>query len=290
MDFYLHSCYTEPEHLVAVAQAAEAAGFYGLTISDHIVYPKDLGSSYPYDYDVFPNTTPWPDPWVTLSHLAAHTATLRFINCIYVATMRDPIQIAKLVSTAAIFSDYRCDLAVAQGWMQAEFDIFGVPVKTLGARLDEQIEILRKLWTGDWVEHHGRFFDFPEVMMRPVPRGPIPIWGGGDSPRALARAARLDGFMGTIYNLERAKDVSARLTAALAEAGRAGEDYPIIGGYLTDDAGTPSYDDVRRYEEFGFTGMYVSPWETAPPLNRDPGLETLVASIERFGEEIIARG
>jgi probable F420-dependent oxidoreductase len=274
-----------------VARLAEASGYHGMTVSDHVVYPKDLGDEYPQDYDVFPPESPWPDPFVTMAHLAAGTTTLRFLNTIYIATMREPIQSAKQIATAAILSGYRIDTAVAQGWMRTEFEILGAPFERRGARLDEILDVYRTLWSGGWVEHQGEFFAFPPLRMEPAPEGPMPLLGGGDAPRALARAAALDGWVGALYGVDRAVELAGELRAARGSLGLPEDDgYQLVCGFLEADRAVPTLDDCRRLEEAGYTGLYVAPWETHPPLNRDPGDAAVLDGIERFAAEVIDAG
>ncbi|MFI5427152.1 TIGR03619 family F420-dependent LLM class oxidoreductase [Aeromicrobium sp. UC242_57] len=185
---------------------AEASGFDGMNVSDHMIYPKVLNSGYPIADSMWAPTDPWPDPWVTIGTLAGATTTLKFGTCIYIAPMRPVMQVAKSVSTAAVLSGDRVALGVGVGWMREEFEMVGQDFDTRGKRLNEQIEICRLLWSGGYQEFHGEFHDFPPVSMIPAPKKLIPIWVGGDAPVSLRRAARLgDGWIGVEYSLERAE-------------------------------------------------------------------------------------
>src|SRR3546814_15591662 len=99
--------------------------------------------------------TPWPDPWVTIGHLSAVTERLRFLTTVYILPARMPAHVAKQVGTAAVLSGNRVSLGVGMGWMDEEFDASGTPFGKRGKRADELIELLRALWTGGVVEHHG---------------------------------------------------------------------------------------------------------------------------------------
>jgi alkanesulfonate monooxygenase SsuD/methylene tetrahydromethanopterin reductase-like flavin-dependent oxidoreductase (luciferase family) len=291
MKIYFNACYVRPENMMVAAQTLERVGFHGLTVPDHLVYPKDLGSSYPYDYDLFPPDTPWSDPWVLMAHLAAGTEKLRFTTAIYLLALRNPFQAAKSIATAAILSDYRVDVGFANGWMQAEFEVLGQPYKGRAGRVDEMIEVMRKLWQGGWTEHEGEHYSFPTLQMSPAPAEKIRIWGGGDQPKALRRAASLDGFVGAMYDLDGACRVVESLDAARREAGTDGrQDYEVMCGYITGDSALPGLDECRALEQMGYTSVFVAPWETSfPPTNADPGREALLDSIERFGDEVIAK-
>jgi alkanesulfonate monooxygenase SsuD/methylene tetrahydromethanopterin reductase-like flavin-dependent oxidoreductase (luciferase family) len=291
MEFFFHSCYLEPENMMPAAQACEEAGWYGFDVSDHIVQPSDLGSEYPYEHEVFPRTAPWPDPWVNIAHLSAGTQNLVFTNATYVLTLRHPLQAARLIATAAQLSGYRIRPAIAAGWMKAEFDVFGVEFATRFSRLDESIAILRNAWEGGYFAHHGKHFDFPEVAMNPAPMQRIPLWGSGDRPNALRRAARLDGYLGALYDSKSGKVLIDQLQKIRREEGTDGrDDFRITVGYLSENAVVPSLDECKRMEDMGFTGLSVCPFETEyPPTNCDPGLDKILRCIDAFANDVIAR-
>jgi probable F420-dependent oxidoreductase len=279
------SCYLEPESLAGVALAAEAAGFDRLTVSDHLVFPKSLHSEYPYLEGVFPAESTWPDPWVTIAHLAAVTTTLQFVTSIYIATLRPPIATAKAVATAAVLSGNRVALGVGTGWMREEFRITDQEFDGRSSRLDEIVEICRAVWAGGWVEHHGPRYDFEPLQMKPVPTKPIPIWGGGDGPHALRRAARLDGFIGPVYDFDQAAQKLAILDEERNRLGtRDRDDYTV----LFEPREVPSLDDCRRYEELGATELRVAPWETYPRMSADPGTDVVLRSIDDFATNVLA--
>ena len=200
MKFWQSVAFSEPEQLLEIARGAEAAGFEGLLLSEHLFVPEEMAPKYPYAEDGIPDftgDTPFPDPWSAISAMASVTTRLRFSTMIYVLPLRHPLEVAKAVSTAAVLSGNRVVLGAGAGWMREEYDTLGVPFESRGKRFDESIEVLRRVWSGQAVEHHGRFFDFPRIRMSPAPSEPIPILIGGMSKPALARAARLgDGWLG----------------------------------------------------------------------------------------------
>ena len=163
----------------------------------------------------------------------------------------------------------------------------GQDFHTRGRRLDEMLPLVRALWTGGPVEHHGAFYDVPKCSIAPVPAGQIPIWIGGDSAPALRRAARFgDGWIGVAYLPEQADAVLARLDDALDEHGRAAEPFTrILSLYcrLTPDV-------LERYEERGVTGLIVAPWlRSLPGSEPDQPVGVKVAALERFAEKVIRR-
>ena len=128
--------------------------------------------------------------------LAARTSRIKFVNSVVILPLRDPATAAKAVATAAYLSDNRIVLGVGVGWMKEEFELTGQNFHDRGKRMDEMIEVMRLLWSGEMIEHHGRFFDFPPMQMSPAPTQRVPIVIGGQSDAALRRAARNDGWFG----------------------------------------------------------------------------------------------
>jgi probable F420-dependent oxidoreductase len=279
MKFWLAVAFLEPEQLVDIARVADATGYHGVAISDHLFYPEKLATPYPYTSDgspPFSPETPWPDPWVLIGAMAAVTARLRFMTNVYVAPARNPFLVAKQVGTAAVLSGDRVTLGVGAGWMREEFEQLGQGFGDRGRRLDEMVDVLRLLWSGEMVEHHGDHYDFDRVQMRPAPAQPVPIYCGGQSRRAIERAARLDGWIGNAYTPERALELVGRVRQKRDEP-----EFDVIVSLLA----RPTPDLYRHMEDAGVSGLLCAPWMR-------PGADDLPArqaAIEGFAEQVIAR-
>ena len=261
MKFWQVVSFSEPDQLIGIAQAAEEAGFEGVMLSDHLFFPGRLESRYPYSEDGAPGfdgTTPWPEPWTTISAMAASTTKLRFATMVYILPLRNPIELAKSLGTTAFFSGGRVALGAGAGWIQEEFDTLGVDFSTRGKRMNEMIEVLRKLWTGEMVEHHGEHFDFGPLQMSPPPGHEIPLYIGGVSGIALRRAARLgDGWIGTGQTPDEAASFCDRLTQLRAEAGRADVPFETIIPLAV----PPDPDTLKRLEQdHGMTATTCYPF------------------------------
>ena len=179
---------TEPDQLPAIARHAEEVGFHGVTVPDHLVMSTRIESKYPYTEDGriwWPDDMPWLDPWVALSAMGGATSRIKLATNIYLAALRDPFTPAKAVSSAAAIAPGRVVCGVSVGWIREEYLLAGVEFGTRGKRMDELIEVMRKLWSGREVSHHGRFFNFDHAIMCPPPPAPVPIWCGGGSPAAF---------------------------------------------------------------------------------------------------------
>ena len=290
MRFWHSTATLETDRWVELAVTAESAGFHGVAVSDHIFHPMDLRSRYPGAADgrpFWPATTPWPDPWVLIGAMAAVTSRLRFATNVYVAPARDLFTVAKLVSTAAVVSGDRVSLGVGAGWCREEFDQTGQDFEVRGARLDEMIEQLRHLWSGQVVAHRGRFFDYGELRIAPVPSQPIAILCGGASDAALDRAARLaDGWIGASYRLDEAAEVVARLERRRSSVGRDGADFDVMLAYR----GLPDRGVVAALADLGVTDLITAPWMAAARSVRSgkASHDLVVETTERFGAEVIS--
>jgi probable F420-dependent oxidoreductase len=172
-----------PEAAGRLAAEAEALGFAGIWVSDHVLFPVTGGPD---------DTTHQLDPVPFMSWLAARTSTLRLGTSVLVLPYRDPIVAAKALATVDWLAGGRLVLGVGAGWLREEFDALGVPFSERGARTDEAIRVLRSLWAGER-SFEGRWTRFDGMVSEPGAR--IPILVGGNSKAAIERAARLgDGW------------------------------------------------------------------------------------------------
>src|SRR5579863_462751 len=168
----------ETPQLPELARCAEELGFHGLMVGDHLIWPAQIRTRYPYSPDgkIFvPPDTPWPDPWVLFAHLGALTRRLQFASNIYLAALRDPLTVAKSVASAAVLTQGRIVCGVSAGWLEEEYQAAGVDFESRGRRLDEILVAMRELLSGQMVSHDGPLFKFHGIM-RPAPAQPVRIW------------------------------------------------------------------------------------------------------------------
>ena len=281
--------------LPEIARHAEALGFEGVTYADHLVIPAKVESKYPYTPDgkiFWPGEAAWPDPWITLSLMGAATKRLKLASNIYLAALRDPFTAAKSVATAAAFAPGRVVCGVSAGWIKEEYDLVGIDFASRGKRLDELLQTMRELWTGEIVRHEGPFFRF-EAIMRPAPPLPVPIWVGGMTKGALARAARNDGWLGLPLSLEQNLEIVRELYDLRGKSGlpRAGFS-PCI--FLTEPLTAASRDALLKggIENMLAIPWFPTPWETTPFI--EPGaditrLDVKTSAMTRYAESVIAK-
>ena len=191
-----------PEQLAPVARRAETLGFESVWVPEHLVFPTEIRSRYPYSPDGVPPVRPeWPhlDPLMILMHVASVTTHLRLGTNIYLLPLRHPLVTARLAVSLDVLSGGRLTLGVGIGWLKEEFEAVGIEFASRGARTRECVRALRALWTMPQPEFHGRFFSFGPVYFEPKPiqKPHPPLVFGGETPRALERAAAVgDGWYG----------------------------------------------------------------------------------------------
>ena len=288
MKFVLSTSFSKIEHLMHLAPVADETGWEALTFSDHVVHPKTISTPYPYTEDGsrrWEAFTEWPDPWVLIGALAGITKRIRFTNNVFVLPMRNPFLAAKAISTAAVVSNNRVTLTIGMGWSSDEFALVGQQFEKRGRRADEMVEVMRKLWTGEWVEHHGEFYDFDELEMTPAPSEYIPIWVGGISKFAFKRAARLgDGWLSDLQTSDEIIDCINVIKGYRQEYGR--EHLPFDVMASPSDAYT--LDHYKRMEDNGVTHILTMPWHFYPNDKVDE-LTQKSDSIKRFADDVIAK-
>lgn len=285
MRFWQALTWMEPEQMLDVARHAEALGFDGLMLGDHGVFPRDVQARYPYSPDGRPPMSPdayYPDCWATIGALGAVTGRIRFSVGVYVLPLRNVFEVARATGTLAILTGGRFVLGAGIGWMKDEFDLYGIDFRTRASRCDEMIEVLRKLWAGGMVEHHGRHCDFPPLQISPAPPAPVPIYTGGGSAAALRRAARLaDGWIGAGNAPEEVPGILAELTRLRREAGRDHLPFETVIGLTA----APDVGLFRRLEEAGMSTGVSYPFKYS--LGERSTLEQKKQVMEQFAERII---
>ncbi|MCP5034455.1 MAG: LLM class F420-dependent oxidoreductase [Actinomycetia bacterium] len=182
------------QNLITWAEEADRLGLHSGWVSDHVAWPRDIESKYPYTADgSFPGgfDMPWLDPLGTLMFVAARTESIRLGITVLILGYRPPVLTAKWMSTLDVLSQGRAILGVGVGWMREEFEVLGMPFDHRGARADEQLEIFETLFTQETPSFDGTYYQFPEVGFSPKPpQAPIPVWVGGATTPAFRRTAR----------------------------------------------------------------------------------------------------
>lgn len=186
---------SNPSTIREYAQVAEEHGYTHLHAYDHVLgvnTESRPGFDGPYDYrDAFH------EPFALFSHMAAVTDSIRFATGILILPQRQTALVAKQAAEVDVLSDGRLTLGVGVGWNDAEYEALGMDFDTRGDRIEEQLTVLRELWTSELVDYAGEWHRIPDAGLNPMPiQQPIPIWIGGGADVVLRRAARAgDGWI-----------------------------------------------------------------------------------------------
>ena len=162
--------FASAEGAAKLAVAAESAGFDSIWTVEHIIWPEQYNSDYPYSADgKMPGGSdqPMPDPLVWLAYVAARTTTLKLATGISLLPERHPLVFAKEVATLDSLSGGRVVLGIGIGWLKEEFAALGVPWDRRGPRTEEYMEVMRRVWADDVVSFRGEFVNFDGVVSSP---------------------------------------------------------------------------------------------------------------------------
>jgi probable F420-dependent oxidoreductase len=289
------------EAFVRTAQAAEALGYDSVWTGDHVVYPVESSSPYPYHRGGAYSPTPLVayDALVVLSVVAGCTERVELGTGVLVLPQRNPLLTAKQVASLDSLAGGRVILGVGAGWLVEELEALDAPDPSRrGEVLEEWIAILRACWSDEVPRYDGRFYRFDPVHFDPLPARAVPILVGGNSRGALRRAGAIgDGWFGTAVTLDEARASIAAVRRHAEEAGRDPAALTVGAGYtvrITAEEreherhllGTPTQiaERVHALAEVGFDHIEL---RFAPM--RDPGersLEAALEMIEQFAEDV----
>ena len=287
MRFTYAEAMTDPSFYIPLAKAAEAAGYHAMTIPDSVAYPFESDSTYPYTPDgsrEFLDGKAFIESFVLTAALCAVTTTLHFNHFVLKLPIRPPALVAKQAGSLAALFDNRLGLGVGTSPWPEDYELMNVPYARRGKRMDECIDIIRGLTSGDYFEYHGEFYDIPKTKMTPAPSEPLPILIGGHADAALRRAARNDGWMHGGGDPEELDGLLQKLARFREEEGRTG---PYQIHVISIDAYTP--DGIKRLEDKGVTDVivgfripYIMGQDTEP-------LDDKIRNLEMFAENVIAK-
>jgi probable F420-dependent oxidoreductase len=282
---------TSAPALEEFATVAEDCGVESLWVGEHVAVAADYAPRYPYSPDgrmTLPEDTVLPDPLEWLSFLAAVTRRVRLGTGTIVLPVHQPVMLAKRVATLDALSGGRVLLGVGLGWQAEEHEALGVAYADRGARADEAIVVLRRLWGEEEATYAGRFTRFDRLRSDPKPvAGAVPILVGGSSLAAARRAGRLGDEWFPSSDLT-PEAVATRMGVVRRAAVEAGRDPEAIGLTVRPTMSIPGAvfdrDRVQRYADAGATRVVISAAETEAR-----GPEALRRLLETYFERVVAR-
>lgn len=266
--------------IIGMAQLAEASGFESVWTFEHVIVPLDYESKYPYDKSGKMGATPetnFVDPFIALTTVAAHTKTLRLGTGVNILSQANPIYVAKQTASLDFVSGGRFMLGVGIGWLREEFEVVGTPFEKRGARFDDYVAAMRKVWSGDVVEHDSEFLNWHGFKSYPVPaQDPMPVVIGGVKGKIHERIARHgNGWYAPLGDPEELKMHLGKIEAECQKIGRDFSEIEITCMW----PGTGGKDAVKIMEEAGCHRLVVPVFA----LGADP-----VEGVKRLAEEVIA--
>ena len=277
MDFGIHLGSVSPKAWVDVVRQADRVGFESVWLPEHLVIPVAASGS-PHDgadHPPIPAHVPVFDVFVYLAHLAAVTERITLGTSVYNIGLRHPFVTARATTTVDVLSGGRLALGIGSSWLREEWEAVGLDFDTRGARVDEAIEVCRRLWTEETIEHHGEFFDFAPVAFEPKPvqAGGPALHIGGDGAIALRRTATVGtGWIPMNHTLEQLGPPLGKLRELCDALGRATPVQVTLHG----DLQRP--EDVERYAAAGVTRVIVTPFARTSEA---------IDGLARFADEVI---
>ncbi len=239
----------DPSVIRDYAQAAEQIGYDHILVFDHVL------GAHPDRFDKFrpPYTheTPFHEPFVLFGYLAAITTKLELTTGIVILPQRQTALVAKQAAAVDVLSGGRLRLGVGIGWNHVEYEALNENFRNRGRRIEEQIDVMRRLWTEQLVDFDGRDHHIHQAGIAPLPvQRPIPVWMGGGVEAVLQRIARIaDGWFPQFRPGPRSTETVERLRGHIRDAGRKPEDVGIEGRIsmfnTTEDEWGPSLDGWR---------------------------------------------
>lgn len=287
MRFAYAETFCDPMQLGPLARAAEDAGYDSFVVPDSLIYPAESDTEYPYAMAgdrSFLEDKPIIEPFSLIPYLGAITERIRFLTFVIKLPVRPVVLVAKQAASVAVLTHNRLRLGIGLSPWPEDFAALGQPWAQRGRRMDEMIDVMRGLWTGDFHEHHGELLDVPRVKICPVPSEPIPLLIGGHAEAALRRAARVgDGWVHAGGDPAELDALLTRLNSMREEEGRAGEPFDVV--VISFDAFT--LDGIRRLEDSGVTDVVVG---FRSPYTKEPDTQPLDEKLEhvrRFADSVI---
>ena len=268
------------DQIVGTAQLAESVGIESLWTFEHVIVPQDYTSKYPYNdtgkMGAEPET-PFVDPLIALSAVATATKTIRLGTGVNIVAQANPLLMAKQVASLDFVSGGRFMLGAGIGWLKEEFRAMGTPFEKRGARFDDYIAAMRKVWSGDTVEHQSEFVDWTGFKSYPTPiQDPFPVIMGGNKGKIFERTATLGNgwFAPTADPAELAPQLE-QLKAACAKVGRNYDELEITVMW---PGGSP--DSLKPMQELGVARAVV-PTMALGPNPAD--------AIKKLGDDVVGK-
>jgi len=244
----------DPSAIRDFAQAAEELGYHHLLAYDHVVGANPAsrpGWRPPYTYkDMFH------EPFVLFGYLAGLTKRIELVTGVIILPQRQTVLVAKQAAALDVLSGGRLRLGIGIGWNPVEYEALGENFKNRGRRSEEQVDVMRKLWTQELVTFEGEWHKITDAGLNPLPiQRPIPIWFGGGHDQTLRRVARLgDGWFPLLGPDDKCRAMIEKIRAYTREAGRDPRSVGIEGRIMIGQGSPEQWTkEIQAWKELGAT-------------------------------------
>jgi probable F420-dependent oxidoreductase len=249
----------DPSAMRDYAQSVEGLGFTHLLAYEHVLganpeRPGGWDGPYTFQHSFY-------EPFVFFSYLAALTQRLEFVTGILILPQRQTALVAKQAATLDVLCGGRLRLGIGNGWNEIEYIALGENFRNRGRRIEEQVALLRQLWTEPLVKLNGHWHHIPDAGLNPLPvQRPIPLWFGGQAEEVLRRAARLgDGWMPNYRQVEQARPALDLLRRSLEEYGRNPASFGLEPRLNYSIGGAPEWTAMlQSWQEAGATHISLN--------------------------------
>ncbi len=280
---------TDPVVIRDFAQAAEQLGYSHIITYDHVLGAEHRDRATPV-LSPYTERDPFHEPFVLLGYMAGVTSTLELMTGVLVLPQRQTVLVAKQAAELALLSNGRFRLGVGTGSNWVEYESLGASFEDRGRMIDEQVEVLRKLWGESVIDYRGDFHRIDRAAILPRPASSIPLWFGGRGPAALRRAAAHgDGFLFSPAS-EPIKELCRQLTAALdANGRREGFGIDVLTGF--GDGPDHWQREIEAWKALGADSLSMRTMTTSTKLlgEQDPGFtkpQQHIDALELFMREV----
>jgi probable F420-dependent oxidoreductase len=253
--FFPHFEFTKISAIRDFAIGIEELGFDHLVMSDHVLgISPEINQDYSYKNSFH-------EALITLSYMAAYTNRLKLVTGVLVLPQRQAVVVAKQVAQLDYFSGGRVRLGIGTGWNKPEIEAVGMDASNRGKRIEEQVEVMRRLWTQEAVNYDGAYHQLHDVGINPLPvQRPIPIWFGGSADVVLRRMARVgDGWLPGGPQPEKAKSLVIKLQDYLGQEGRESATFgiePFLSLSRLEENEQQRF--IKDWQDLGATGFIVT--------------------------------
>jgi probable F420-dependent oxidoreductase len=272
------------DDMIAIARKAEEVGIESVWTFEHVMVPVDYESKYPYSPNGkmgAPPETPIVDPLIALASIAANTERLRLATGVNILPQRNPLYLAKQAASLDFVSKGRFMLGIGIGWLKEEFDALDAPFERRGARFDDYVSAMKKVWSGDVVEHQSDFVSWSGFKSFPLPvqKPHLPLVIGGTKGKAFERIARDgDGWYAPTAAAAELEPLLPRLQSACEAVGRDPSTVEVSSMW---PAAVTGLDGAKAFADLGVSRLIV-------PLFAMGGGNPIEA-LDKFGGEMLSK-